>query len=249
MKKTLSLLALAALAASTSMAEEDKVVTIKPQFPLYNGSPNVPSTSYGAMIAPGATIVDTATGGIITYDEADDVDVIEAPFNIEEGVAFTTLTLDLSDIVLDDANKLIIDFTDLAGKYQPQTWAMYLEAGHMGEYDKDNTPDNVDYLLIQIEGFDFASWYQKNSPVEIIGRFIDEIQYYPGTTAITGWTTIESTAFVVTDACLEGNEGSVVFFSEDVIDDVRNSEIIPEPTTATLSLLALAGLAARRRRK
>lgn len=251
MKKTLSLLALTALTVGTSMgADEDKTITVRPKFP-YNTSTGyeIPSSQYGSTIAPGATLIDTSTGGVVTYDEADDVDVIEAPFNISEGIAFTTLTLDLSDIVLDDVNKLIIDFTDLAGTYQPQTWAMYLQAGHTGDYDQDTTPDNVDYLFIKIEGFDFATWYQKNSPVEIIGRFIDEIEYYPGTSGIKSWTTIESTAFVITDACDVSSEGGIAFFSEDVIDDVRNTEVIPEPTTTTLSLLALAGLVARRRRK
>lgn len=36
---------------------------------------------------------------------------------------------------------------------------------------------------------------------------------------------------------------------QDNIGSVTNTRIVPEPTTATLSLLALAGLAARRRRK
>jgi MYXO-CTERM domain-containing protein len=38
-------------------------------------------------------------------------------------------------------------------------------------------------------------------------------------------------------------------FTGEVIAPNPNAPVVPEPTTATLSLLALAGLAARRRRK
>ena len=47
-----------------------------------------------------------------------------------------------------------------------------------------------------------------------------------------------------TDLKLEIPEGSAVYSVK-----ATNTQVIPEPTTATLSLLALAGLAARRRRK
>ncbi len=222
------------------MGEEvEKVITVYPQFPLdTQGRYEVPSTQYGSKIAPGATLVDSATGGVVSYDEADEVDVIKAPFDINDGVAFTTLTLDLSDMVLGEANKLVLDFTTVAGQYQLQYWGIYLNAGYTYDFTNDGLPDDVDYLFINIKGVDFGQWYEENRPVEVIGRFS------AGSDSI-----VETTAFVVTDACDTESQGGIAFFSDDVIDDVRNSEVVPEPTTATLSLLALVGLAARRRRK
>lgn len=241
MKKTLSILALAALAVGISMGEEvEKVITVYPEFPLDSeGRYEVPSNQYGAKIAPGATLVDSSTGGVVTYDEADEIDVIKAPFDIDEGLAYTTLTLDLSDLVLGEATKLILDFTTVSGKYQPQNWGLYLQAGYTFDYIEETVGnEDIDYLFISIKGVDFGQWYEENRPVEVIGRF----------SAGTG-SIFETTAFVITEACDASSEGGITFFSEDVIDDVKDSEVIPEPTTATLSLLALAGLVARRRRK
>lgn len=221
--------------------EVEKVITVYPQFPLdAQGRYEVPSTQYGSKIAPEATLVDSATGGVVSYDEADKVDVIKAPFDINDGIAFTTLTLDLSlsNMVLGEANKLVLDFTTVAGQYQPQNWGIYLNAGYTYDFTDDELADDVDYLFINIKGVDFGQWYEENRPVEVIGRFS------------AGYGSIvETTAFVVTDACDTESQGGIAFFSDDVIEDVKNSEVVPEPTTTTLSLLALAGLAARRRRK
>ena len=52
----------------------------------------------------------------------------------------------------------------------------------------------------------------------------------------------------ITDITLGGNTGSNYRINE-TVHSVSMSKIVPEPATATLSLLALAGLAARRRRK
>ena len=238
MKKTLSLLALGAIAIGATVSAAD-TVTVKAQYPIDdNGQYEVQSPNYGANIAPGATLIDTATGKVTIYDEADDIDVIKAPFELNEGMSVTTLQLDLSDVELGGANKLVLDFSEVSGRYQPQNWGVYLQADYTADYTGDYIADDVDYLLITIKGVDFASWYSENSPVEIIGRFS------------TGFGSVfETTAFVITEPCDLSYEGSVVFFSEDVIDEVRAIETVPEPTTATLSLLALAGLVARRRRK
>lgn len=219
--------------------EVEKVITVYPQFPLDTQERyEVPSPQYGSKIAPGATLVDSATGGVVTYDEADEVDVIKAPFDINDGLAFTTLTLDLSDMVLGEANKLVLDFTKVAGNYQLQNWGIYLNAGYTYDFTDDEVVDDVDYLFINIKGIDFGQWYEENRPVEVIGRF----------SAGSG-SIFETTAFVVTEACDAESQGGIAFFSDDVIVAVRESEVVPEPTTATLSLLALTGLVARRRRK
>lgn len=229
MKKTLSILALAVLAVGAALTTEAKnvVITADPS--------NSAGTAYGSL-APGATLIDTATGGIIIYDESDDKDVIKAPFNLHEGSAATSLTVDLNDVAIQEGDRLVIDFTGIG--YGSQYWGLYLQPNYVGSSD-----ENYDYLRINIQGF--ADWYQENGPIEMAGRFkISPDNSY-----------IETTAFYIAEACDDNDEGtptsqgSLLFFSEDVIDDVRNSEVVPEPTTATLSLLALAGLAARRRRK
>ena len=55
--------------------------------------------------------------------------------------------------------------------------------------------------------------------------------------------------FSVSDSHSEWNLDSVTFGSDGNVSFVVGSQVVPEPATATLSLLALAGLAARRRRK
>lgn len=229
MKKTLSLLALAALAVGASLTTEAKDVVITADPSSSSG------TAYGSL-ATGATLIDTATGGIIIYDESDDINVIEAPFNINEGSAATSLTVDLNDVAIQEGDRLVIDFTGIGYGYQ--NWGLYLQRNYVG-----SNGENYDYLRINIQGF--ADWYQEKGPFEMVGRFkISSDNSY-----------IETTAFYIAEACDFNDvgdptsQGSLLFFSEDVIDDVRNSEVVPEPTTATLSLLALAGLAARRRRK
>lgn len=229
MKKTLSLLALAALAVGAPLTTEAKDVVI-------TADPSSPSGTAYSSLATGATLIDTATGGIIIYDESDDKDVIEAPFNLHEGIAATSLTVNLNDVAIQERDRLVIDFTRIG--YGSQNWGLYLQPNYVG-----SNGENYDYLRINIKGF--ADWYQAYGPIEMAGRFkISSDNSY-----------IETTAFYIAEACDDndvGNptsQGSLLFFSEDVIDDVRSSEVIPEPTTATLSLLALADLAARRRRK
>ena len=107
-------------------------------------------------------------------------------------------------------------------------------------------PVDTEYLVIMFRhqngtGSDFAEWYEKH-PVTITGVF-------------TNGTYL---AYVITDTCDQldqaSTNGGLVFFNASVSPAVQAAEVtpssgnIPEPTTATLSLLALAGLAARRRR-
>lgn len=240
MKKTLSLLAIAALAVGAPITSAAEDVVVKPELPIVNERYEIPSAQYGETITSSGTVVNTVSGKSVTWDETDDIDVVEAPFDLNEGVAFTTLTLSLDDVAVSEGDRLVLDFTEVAGKYQPQTWGLYITMGYTGNFNTPTPSDDVDYLMITIKGVNFANWY-KEHPIEIVGRFYTY-----------GSSTIESTAYVITDYCDAASEGGVVFYSEDVIDAVEAAEVapmVPEPTTATLSLLALAGLAARRRRK
>lgn len=240
MKKTLSLLAIAALAVGAPIPSAAEDVVVKPELPLDGkGAYVIPSTKYGDTITSSGTVANTVSGKSVTWDESDDDDVIKAPFDVNEGVAFTSLTLSLDDVAVSEGDRLVLDFTEVAGKYQPQLWGAYLKEGYIGNFETGN--DDVDYLMITISGVNFADWYKEN-PVKIVGRFSTD----------RNGSYIESTAYVITDYCDDASKGGVVFYSEDVIDAVVAAEVtpmVPEPTTATLSLLALAGLAARRRRK
>ena len=68
-----------------------------------------------------------------------------------------------------------------------------------------------------------------------------------GAVAQTG-TLADSVSGNITDIALGGNSGDAYRLQENVYS-ISAYKLIPEPATATLSLLALAGLAARRRRK
>ena len=123
----------------------------------------------------------------------------------------------------------MIDFTNLYQVYQV----------NLGWYLQD---DETDYLVVNFDDADFAAWYT-STPMTITGKFKDNV---------------EATAYVISETCdqTDGDTtyGGLVFFNNRVAQTVLDAEtfpgaVVPEPATATLSLLALAGLAARRRRK
>ena len=68
-----------------------------------------------------------------------------------------------------------------------------------------------------------------------------------GVTTATG-TLASTVSGNITDIALGGDTGGAYRINE-TVHSISMGTIIPEPATATLSLLALAGLAARRRRK
>ncbi len=255
MKKTLSVLAVAALSlgVTTSYAKE---IILKPYGDLQ--SPVV-----SQVIAPGATLINSETGNVVVYDLNDNPKV-EPPFDDRKGQIQWGLNLankyneplsleDVAETAADSAiritegDTLVLDFTSGA-----------LTLGG---------PTETEYMVLMFRtrdafGNDFAEWYSANE-VPIIARF----------------TNGDYLAYVIDDACdrLKEDEhipglmvpntystmGGLVFFNEEVAPAVSLAEVdpdtitpdpepspaVPEPTTATLSLLALAGLAARRRRK
>ncbi len=240
MKKTLSILAVAALAlgVTTSYADEEDV-TLKAQC--------VGSLVTTFAIAPGATLIDTHESGKVVKYSVNDNTAPYPPFNPENGASYwevnlydknnNPITLETaSDLKIGENGSLIIDFTA----------TQYL-----------GFPDSVDYMVFMFRGKtadgyrnDFADWYKTNR-ISITGKFSNG----------------EYDAFVIDETCdlsqsgFASTFGGLVFFSKDVLANVRSVEVdpspsdptpspsVPEPTTATLSLLALAGLAARRRRR
>ena len=246
MKKTLSLLSVVALmlSATSSYAKE---IILRPSVE-YIESPVV-----SEVIAPGATLVNTLTNNVVVYNLNANPQV-DPPFDITQGMIIWGIDLnnkfnepitlgDVSQTATDSAVKvtagdtLVLDFSSVSAN---MTLGGPTEAEYMVLMFHDQTSF----------GNDFAEWYSTNE-VSIIARF----------------TNGDYTAYTIDDTCdllgsgTSSTYGGLVFFNESVADAVRLAEVdpatipptpsshsIPEPTTATLSLLALAGLAARRRR-
>lgn len=224
MKKTLSLLAGISLALSTVVNAAD--VTVRP----YG---DIQSPTEGNTLGLSATLINSSTGGSIWYDLRTDPKS-EPPFDIDSGHIQWGLELannynesiELDSLELTDGDTLILDFTKNLGNL--------------------SGPVDAEYFVVMFRhntgtGDYFSSWYNENS-VGITGRFNNG----------------DYTAYVIADTCdkeqTASTYGGLVFFNNSVAQQVRLAEVpvggtIPEPTTATLSLLALAGLAARRRRK
>ncbi len=229
MKKTLSLLAVISLALSATISAEE---TDTLQTTIYVRG-ETQSNVIGAAIARGATLINTETGGIITYDENETtIPPIEAPFNVDHGVRVKNYTLDGTLPTVGE--KLVLDFTQLSSTFVTN-WGYYLEDGVITT--DSQTQFEVDYIVFNFDNANMAEWYSEN-PMYVIGKF-------------TGG--VEATGYIISETCdqTEGDSsyGGIVFFNKKTAPALTPAPNVPEPTTATLSLLALAGLAARRRRK
>ncbi|MBR3927090.1 MAG: PEP-CTERM sorting domain-containing protein [Akkermansia sp.] len=228
MKKTLSILAVAALAVGTTLSAAD--VTVRAPMPSQ-------STKEGSVIAQGARLINSSTGGVVVYDIEAQTPVYP-PFDITDGRAYGGLTLKdkynwdvtLDDVKVTEDQGLVIEFTNL--------------------YFGPSLTEGLYYVVTFSEGNNFAEWYAEN-PTTITGKFPLSTDALPQYVTYTG--------YVVDYSCDQTDPattyGGLVFFDASVADAVLAAEVpasspsVPEPTTATLSLLALAGLAARRRRR
>ena len=249
MKKTLSVLAVAALSMSavTSYAKE---VTLRPS------AEYVESPTVATVIASGATLINSKTGNVVVYDLNDASTTNDTPFDVTQGRISWGIDLNNTfnePITLSDVSQ---DATDTAVKVSPGD-VLVLDFSSYSANLKWAFPTDAEYLVLMFRprtefANDFAEWYSTNG-VQITARFTDG----------------DYTAYVIDYACdLPGSGaastyGGLVFFNESVQSYVQAREVdpdtitpapepspsVPEPTTATLSLLALAGLAARRRRR
>lgn len=181
-------------------------------------------------------MINTATTGRISYAYNTDP-IVEAPFDLNGGAAYYNMNLALPDVI-SPGDSIIIDFTRLSG-YDLGT---YLTAGSSVVYaPEENVFENVsaNYIWVKFNDANAFDEVYAESPVTIIGLFKD------GRTA-EGY--VVNYACDAEDTTRPTTQGGIVFFNESVADKVRALTLVPEPATATLSLLALAGLAMRRRR-
>lgn len=225
MKKTLTLAVtvLSTLAAANAAEMDDTQV-------LYVKG-DTQSNVVGAALARGATLINTDTGEIIVYDENETtIPPIEAPFEVGNGIRVKNYTLE--GTLPTSGNKLVLDFTALNETYV-SNWGYYLEEGAKA-WNGDEEFE-VDYLVFNFDNADMAAWYSE-SPMSVTGKF-------------TGG--VEATGYIISETCdaddPDSSYGGIVFFNRS-LQPVLNPAV-PEPGTATLSLLALTGLLARRRRR
>lgn len=228
MKKTLILLAVGALITGTTLSAAE---TDTPQTIFVRGETQ--SNVIGAALARGATLINTETGDFIVYDENETtIPPIEAPFDVEHGVRVKNYTLE--GTLPTAGEKLILDFTALSSTYVAN-WGYYLTED--ATVSDGQTEFEVDYLVFNFKDTDLASWYSKN-PMSITGIF-------------TGG--IEATGYIISKTCDQTDPdtsyGGIVFFNQKTAPALTPTANVPEPTTTTLSLLALVGLFSRRRRK
>lgn len=233
MKKTLSLLAVAALAMSAAPGIA-KDVTVKPY------TEQIDSPTMGNTIGLSATLINSSTGGQVWYDLRTNP-AVNPPFDIGKGHIYWGLKLNNvynESIELDD---LSATAEDLAVKITSED-TLIIDFSTMGL----GGPTEAEYVVVMFrhnngEGNYFSTWYEENS-VDITGKFNNG----------------NYDAYVIKETCdmeqTASTYGGLVFFNHSVAPAVLAAEIfpgaaVPEPATATLSLLALAGLAARRRRK
>lgn len=244
MKKTLSLLATCAIAIGATVSAATH--TLKPQLNIYvdaYGDERLETlgTYQGTALTPGATLINTVTTGIVSYDY-NAVPPVDAPFAVNGGASYSNLNLNLTEAAISSispGDTIILDFNSFKNS-TGNNLAYYLNSGTTVIYNESGDSMEANYIVVLFNDVNFFNDVYAESPVTIYGLFADDRM---------------AEGYIVSYACDEADSsrpspaGGIVFFNDSVADKVRSAEIVPEPATATLSLLALAGLAARRRRK
>lgn len=155
MKKTLSLLAVAALALSAASASA-KEVTVNP----YG---TIQSPVMGRTLGLSATLINSSTGGQVWYDLGTNP-AVDPPFDIDKGHIYWALNLadsdnnpnlDLDSLELAEDDSLLLNFTK--------------------NMNQLSGPVDAEYVVIMFRrntgyGDYFSTWYEENS-VNITGRF------------------------------------------------------------------------------
>lgn len=176
-------------------------------------------------------IASVKEGGVATqYFRDGDGKIVETIEGLQE-VEDVYVTDQLSGCALQADSKLMVTLDDTMlpdpMKHETFTFTVVLQG-----------LDSTAVLAAKEPGFESGTFYdmEDSSPVQLaIGAYKDAPWYQMD-------TTIQLAAFSGDEAGWKGNGPATVF------KFTVTGLVIPEPATATLSLLALAGLAARRRR-
>ena len=138
-------------------------------------------------------------------------------------------------------------FAEIAGKGTALRFGPYTNAGNYVSLDGTLTKDSTDTTFSVTGGETYTITLTKIGTA--VSLAVDGKEVSTGTLA-------DSVSGNITDIALGGNttngyriNETVHSVSYSVLTVTPDTPAVPEPTTATLSLLALAGLAARRRRR
>ncbi len=167
-------------------------------------------------------------------------------FNVGNGSESITIGSQF-DLYYPGVNTGLLKGSDV--DYNSLCLQLYTDSGRLTEvayvtlmftYQKDGLKQGYDGL-----GYYLAAWDKDGNLMEDIVSGLDGMSWNPVSYNIDNFTMLN----INTDLIISANVYDAEFDSKEgmkIFNQMVNN--IPEPTTATLSLLALAGLAARRRR-
>lgn len=208
----------------------------------------------------GSTASDIRNSGYY-FDIAGTADSNGLGVNTQDGF---TLTFNTNFITNDDWTSLLgfnIGGQDLVFHWGPATNT------RINVYTKgDGGPAGTESSSLSVEGMVNNVWYNValvaknntltlsvyNSAAELVGATTVTAQYTGNLNSVTGFVDYKFAKSYIDNLAIYDGAMTTEQLSELTKYEMTNKTLmqsIPEPTTATLSLLALAGLAARRRRR
>ena len=125
------------------------------------------------------------------------------------------------------------------------TYDLYVLTGRGNSYQSGNEDTAAQYTLSGADGITATVVGSSSASTNVVDATLNSYEYNAGgNNTASSWSLVKY-SFTATE------EGTVTLTTSDRLGNINGFvlQATPEPTTATLSLLALAGLCARRRRK